>query len=373
MLSKFSVKNFKSFKNELVFDLSKTRDYEFGTECIKNNIVNNAIIYGYNGTGKSNLALAMMDIIIHLTDKHKILSRYENYLNANSTEKIAEFSYSFNFNGDLIEYNYGKSNCESLVYENFSINNKEIISYDRRKKKKLLINLAGTETLNKTINEIEISLLKYIKSNAILSNKNKEVELFNKFIEYVDNMLLFWTLDTRNYLGYKVDNFNILKHIIESKKFEEFKSFLKNCGLESNLKYEKDVNGYSVYYNYSNHKIDFWEASSSGTKSLVIFYFWLQFAENGKNKPSLIFIDEFDAFYHCKMSKFVVEELKKISSQTILTTHNTSIMSNDILRPDCYFLMYKNKIESLSDLTTDKELRVAHNIEKMYRAGAFGE
>jgi hypothetical protein len=47
-------------------------------------------------------------------------------------------------------------------------------------------------------------------------------------------------------------------------------------------------------------------------------------------------------------------------------------MSNDIMRPDCLFLMNKNKIKSLSSLTK-KELRFAHNIEKMYRAGAFNE
>lgn len=371
MLSKFSVKNFKSFEKELIFDLSQTRDYEFQPACVKSGIVNKAIVYGYNGIGKSNLALAIMDIVIHLTDKHKILGWYENYLNANSAEKIAEFSYIFNFGGDLVEYNYGKLDCESIVYENFLINNKKIISYDRRKKKSLLISLAGTETLNKTTSEIKISLLKYIKSNAILSNKDKNVELFNKFIEYVDNMLLFWTLDTKNYSGYEVGSFDILKHIVENKKFEEFKKFLKDAELESNLKYEISTRGCSIYYDYPNRKVDFWSTCSSGTKSLMIFYFWLQFAENGK-KPSLLFIDEFDAFYHFRMSKLVVEKLKGISSQVIITTHNTSIMSNDILRPDCYFFMYRDRIKSLADLT-DKELRLAHNLEKMYRAGVFNE
>jgi AAA15 family ATPase/GTPase len=372
MLSKFSVKNFKSFEKKLVFDLSQTRDYEFEKHCIKDGIVNKAVVYGYNGIGKSNLALAMMDIVVHLTDKHKILRWYENYLNANSKEEIAEFSYIFNFNGDLVEYYYGKLGCEDIVYENFSINNKKIISYDRRKQKSLLINLAGTETLNKKISEMKISLLKYIKSNAVLSNKDKDVELFNKFIDYVNNMLLFWTLDTKNYSGYEVGNFDIYKKIIENKKFDELKAFLKEVELESNLKYEINAKGYSIYYNYSNRKIDFWETCSSGTKALIIFYFWLQLAENNKNMPSLLFIDEFDAFYHFKMSKFVVEKLKEISSQVIITTHNTSIMSNEILRPDCYFFMYKDKIKSLACLT-DKELRFAHNLEKMYRAGAFSE
>lgn len=75
-------------------------------------------------------------------------------------------------------------------------------------------------------------------------------------------------------------------------------------------------------------------------------------------------------FYHHDLSKMIVKTLKEIGVQFVLTTHNTSILSNDLLRPDCYFLMNKKKIQSLSN-STDKELREAHNIEKMYKAGAF--
>ena len=45
-------------------------------------------------------------------------------------------------------------------------------------------------------------------------------------------------------------------------------------------------------------------------------------------------------------------------------------MSNELLRPDCYFLINDSKISNLSNLTV-KELREAHNIEKMYKAHAF--
>ena len=83
-----------------------------------------------------------------------------------------------------------------------------------------------------------------------------------------------------------------------------------------------------------------------------------------------MFIDEFDAFYHHELSRLIVEELKKLDIQFILTTHNTSIMTNVLLRPDCYFVMNKNEIKSLSK-STDKELREAHNLEKMYKAGSF--
>ena len=114
----------------------------------------------------------------------------------------------------------------------------------------------------------------------------------------------------------------------------------------------------------------FFEVASSGTKALALFYFWYQRLKE-ENSVSFLFIDEFDAFYHHSLSKTLVEKLKELeNTQVILTTHNTSIISNELLRPDCYFLMYPDRITSLAKSTT-KELREAHNIEKMYRAGFF--
>ena len=54
MLKEFRVKNFKGFNKELVLDLSAD-NYEFAVEATKNNIVNQGLIYGHNGSGKSNL------------------------------------------------------------------------------------------------------------------------------------------------------------------------------------------------------------------------------------------------------------------------------------------------------------------------------
>ncbi|MPM53574.1 hypothetical protein SDC9_100342 [bioreactor metagenome] len=123
-----------------------------------------------------------------------------------------------------------------------------------------------------------------------------------------------------------------------------------------------------MVFDFDGKYIPFFEALSTGTSALTLFYFWyLQLSESN---VSFLFIDEFDAFYHHKLSALIVEKLKESGIQFILTTHNTSIISNDILRPDCYFLMNKEKIKSLSRCTP-KELREAHNIEKMYKAGTF--
>ena len=100
-----------------------------------------------------------------------------------------------------------------------------------------------------------------------------------------------------------------------------------------------------------------------------MFYYWLLQLE----KVSFVFIDEFDAFYHNNLAEAVVKELLKLPrTQSLLTTHNTDIMTNDLLRPDCYLRIQNGRIKSFSE-STQKELRKAHNLQKMYNAGAFDD
>ena len=116
--------------------------------------------------------------------------------------------------------------------------------------------------------------------------------------------------------------------------------------------------------------VPFTSVASTGTKALYLLYVW---SVSAFKKISLLFIDEFDAFFHYASAESVVKMLNKHSNfQTILTTHNTYLMQNRLTRPDCCYLMSKNKINNLYD-ATDKEIREAHNLEKMYINGAFAE
>ena len=45
MLKEFKVKNFRCFHDWLIFKLDNIRDYEFNQECIKNGLINKAVIY----------------------------------------------------------------------------------------------------------------------------------------------------------------------------------------------------------------------------------------------------------------------------------------------------------------------------------------
>ena len=70
MLKRFEVQGFKSFSHPVTIDFSDVRDYKFNDSCIKNNLLNKIIIYGRNSVGKTNLGLALFDIVSTLTSNN---------------------------------------------------------------------------------------------------------------------------------------------------------------------------------------------------------------------------------------------------------------------------------------------------------------
>ena len=323
MLKKFSVENFKGFQDKITFEIGSPSNYSFNSEIIENGCVTKGIIYGINSSGKSNLGLAIFDIITHLTEKQKLLLSYDFYLNMSGRKSFAEFEYTF-----LLE---------------------------------------GSDTLNASIkNESPISRVKYVNNNSILTD-NVQNQAFKKFMDFVDRMLLFYSLDSRGYEGFMNGSEGIAEGIVNSGRVQDFQEFLKENDIDYKL-YGCEVDGRkAIYCHFENKDADFFKIASTGTRSLALFYYWYIRME----KASFVFIDEFDAFYHFELAESVQRHLKKMSGvQIFTTTHNTDLMSNDLLRPDSYFLLENNRIKAISELT-EKELRQAHNLQKMYKAGAF--
>lgn len=366
MLKKFSVENFKGFRDKITFDIGSPSNYNFNSEIIENGCVTKGIIYGINSSGKSNLGLAIFDVITHLTEKEKLLPSYDFYLNMSGRKAFAEFEYTFVFDDHELVYRYSKNDVNTLKNESLSIDGKELIFYDFPGHDGFTL-LEGSESLNASIkNESPISRVKYVNSNSILVD-NEQNRIFKKFMDFVNRMLLFYSLDSRGYEGFMNGNESLAEGIVNSGKVQDFQAFLKESGIEYDL-YGCEVDGRKAIYCHFDHMdADFFKIASTGTRSLALFYYWYIRMQNA----SFVFIDEFDAFYHFELSETVQEHLKQIPGvQIFTTTHNTDLMSNNLLRPDSYFLLSNNSIKAISELT-DKELRQAHNLQKMYKAGAF--
>lgn len=191
MLRKFKVSNFKCFKGDFEFDLSTAKNYTFNPECVKGGIVNNAMIYGYNGCGKSNLGWAVFDIIEHLTEKARLEFPYMHYTNAYNDSREAKFDYEFQIADSIVRYTYVKTDYKTIVSECLYINGNEVISFDRHNENTTFVSkLKGTETLNKTITDNKLSVVKYVKNNSELED-NGENNAFKGFFAFVEHMLFF--------------------------------------------------------------------------------------------------------------------------------------------------------------------------------------
>ncbi len=367
MLKKIQVTNFKSFKDTFVFNLGEVHQYTFNQECIKNGIVNKGIIYGMNGSGKSNIGLAIFDLIGHTTNKYDGRELFlRHYVYAGLPDKEVSFEYTFEFNGSSLIYSYSKKDYDTLIKESLFIDELECLSINRNHSNVAVINLPGAETLNKRIDNSALSIISYIRSNANLDKRKKINKIFYEWLDFLDGMLFFRTLKENIFIGHSsLPNDSIPLRIIKNKKVKDFEMFLNAVGIECVLTHDEK----NIFWDIDGYHVPFYEIASSGTEALATFYYWFLFLSN--NSVSFLFIDEFDAFFHHDLTYAIVAMLKKKENlQVLLTTHSTSIMTNDLLRPDCYFVIDKQHISSLPDLTF-KELRQAHNLEKMYRGEAF--
>lgn len=109
MLQEFKVKNFKNFKEELLFSLKTDNNYNFNTDIVYNGIIKDCVILGNNATGKTNLGYALFDITHHLTDKAKKLEKYKLYSNLYNKDDTVYFEYTFRFGNSVLKYVYEKN------------------------------------------------------------------------------------------------------------------------------------------------------------------------------------------------------------------------------------------------------------------------
>ena len=371
MLEKFSVKNYKNFKEEICIDFKEKHDYQFNQECIKSGVLNKVIIFGDNGVGKSNIGYALFDIVGTLTDKNTIPEQANDYLNADSDSKEAEFSYEFKFDNDIIKYNYKKSEFKKITFEELYINTNKIYEYDFIKKKLNYsdMELIQAETLNFEYYESNIAVLRYIANNTTQA----ENSVVKKIMQFVTKMLWFRSIRGNSFIGVETENTHIADWVISNNLLKEFNDFLRtNANLNLNIATAELLgvkNTNILIEKHKNKPLVFDNVASSGTNSLLLYFYWYKHFK----EVSFLFIDEFDAFYHFKLSRNIIKNILEYSNmQTILTSHNTYLVDNGLLRPDCYFILKEGNLKSLAD-RTGRELREGHNLEKMLRQGEFDE
>jgi len=381
VLKRFEVSGFKNFAHNFVLDFSDVRDYRFNEHCIKNGLLKSGIIYGRNSSGKSNFSLAIFDIVAHFTENNVSPGLYGNYLNItngfNSPNVVnkARFQYTFQFDKDEVDYEYTKTSNNTLLFEKLVVNGNLAfdgeygsMQGDRR------IHPVYKETFSPELNFVfhkSGSALKFAFNNTAFEDNHP----LYKMMIYVSRMLWFRSFGEREnrYIGYKSDADDYYSFILEDDSaLHEFQQLLDMAGIKDKISVETDADGKKKLYTTPANGtglMPFFGTASSGTRALYNFFYWRKTAP----ETSLMVIDEFDAYYHFELSETIVDLLSKLpDAQIILTSHNTNLLTNRIMRPDCFFILTSEKLTSFANATS-RELREGHNLEKLYAGSEFSE
>lgn len=366
MLTKFEVTNYMGFQNKIVFDLNSHKKYDFNKNFVEKKIVKKSLVYGPNGSGKSSLCSAIMDITYHLVDKEKIAIPNWAYFNAGMQNQKADFTYTFKFGKNDVVYSYCKLSQSSLAYEKLSVNGQKVLGYNYIDESENINRIPEAQNLNMRGLSQQLSAIKYIGANTNLPADSP----IRQLIDFVNGMLLFKSLANGNsYMGYKMGGESLSDIIIRNNKIPDFQLFLEKFGLHYELvPLQNAFGGLDLGVRFPNKNVvSFMGISSSGTKALTLFYCWsLEF-----DKLSFLIVDEFDAYYQYQTARQILSVINSHSNfQSLITTHNLTLMDNEMTRPDCCFILNDGEIRPLSSLTK-KEIRKTNNLEKMYRDGQF--
>lgn len=380
MLKKFTVQNYKNFRNKVSIDFQNIAGYQFSTDCITDGLISKMLIYGRNATGKTNLGKALMDITSTLFGYHPVSDGI--FLNADSDKDYASFTYQFQFGEHDVIYKYSKFSDRALHTEQLIVNKNPIFRCDFSMQNYDFDHLkyigAETAIVDRYLQSLDtgdgagellkprLPFLRWIISNVALKADALVLQLSN----YVRRMTMMtvsntiWSDSRRMYDAF----FESLESKANLKEFEEF---LNRMGIACRLTLKKLPDGLNELYFSHNRLVPFYENASSGTLALLQLY--SSFISVVRT-ASCIYLDEFDAFYHHEMAENVIRffKLKYPGCQIIMTSHNTNLMTNRLMRPDCVLILSETGALTTLCNATLRELREGHNLEKMYVNGEFG-
>lgn len=388
MLERFQVRNYKNFKETITIDFSNVGGYRFSVDCLYRNYISKILIFGRNATGKTNLSRALTDIQ-KIVFPRRFISPDALLTNADSNEQEAFFQYDFDFDGEKLSFSYRRNPYGELTGEALKVNGNWVYQINYQEQDFAYIDPSF-------FSEYEINRERYLESiqneeseedddstenrmpfiRWLINNTDTEFNsLLRRFRSFCRSIEMMSVKNTR---ALSLPRFGlpynyILRNLVKRDKIKELENFLNVMGVECQLVIKELPNDEYELYFYHDTLVPFFQTASSGT--MALFELYRRYFAGPSKVPSLLILDEFDAFYHYEMADNLIYYLKVNYPQTqiVMTTHNTNLMTNRLFRPDSLFILSRDgRLTALCD-ATPRELREGHNLEKMYISGEFSE
>lgn len=411
MLIEFSVANFRSIRERQTLSLVKAK----GDELIGSNVFTahtstdhhllySAAIYGPNAGGKSNFLIAMK------TMQRIALESAANYqhgdklkvtpflLSATTIEEPSEFEVSFIV--DHVRYQYGftattERICEEwlLAYPKGRVQRWLGRKWNRRDKRydwMLGHSLTGERQLwQKSTRDNALFL-----STAVQLNSEQLRPVYDWFKTTLRMAgTRGWGPEFSVALCEKKEKAQVMAFlhaadlhiddiVIEKKPFDieelpnDMPAHLKEM-IASDLKDKKVIDIKTVHKNDEGTSVVFdFKDESDGTQKLFAFAGpWIDSLNNGH----VLFIDELHDNLHPRLVQFLVQlfhsnETNPKNAQLVFTTHETSILNQEIFRRDQIWFCEKDQQQAtiIYPLTDFSPRKGRENFELSYLSGRYG-
>ena len=399
MILEFSVTNFRSIKEKQTLSLLKTKKNE-----LKNNfttltlstgktldVLNSAVIYGANASGKSNLIWALT-MMLHNINNSFNYKQNESILSvepfAFSTNDISEFELDF-INDKGVRFVYGFSATQEKFIDEW------LYQYPKGRPQ-VLIDRENTDTWG------AMNALK--GSKKLLKDSTKEVSLFLSTAYLLNNEQLSSVFQDISALQAIMETQNphfTVFQIEQNNKKQAVLSFLNNADMDiKDIIIERhEVNGDNIskrvevtaevdgiqleskYIETAIHivhtdgvRFNLFQESSGTRKLFILIGIWLDVIEKGYT----LILDELQNSLHPKLVEHLIKmfhnpEINKKGAQLIFVTHETSLLNQEIFRRDqIWFCEKKNNATELFSLAEFKVRKDVDDLEKAYLSGRYG-
>jgi AAA15 family ATPase/GTPase len=423
MLLRLKIKNFLSFREELVFDMFPNIKREKFQHHIHNDmaipLLKQAIIYGANGSGKSNFIKAIDFLREFITQENFLKSvDLDDYIFQLTKEKSQTISFEIEFYYREKYFLYSVKISKNEVFEKLSnsgIGKKEDKIIFERKGSNIVAPSIQSENSVKQLLSMnpESSVLPLNSKFPVLSNTdakhaydwfstkleiisiNSTIPMLIKLMSQKPQILSFANKIFENIgVGIKtieIRNTPFEKWAANSKNTEELQQIIDKDPLQINRNITQLQNNRNVFNISIRNEIK--------TVQELLFS---QFGQSGYNKemrisaqsdgtvrlltliPAIydamfeqktIFIDEIDNSIHpnlmFELLRFYADN--KANGQLIFTTHTTKLLNQqELVRPDEIWLTEKSEGNTKMYSLNDFKLHNTLNIEYGYLDGRYG-
>ncbi len=387
MLCQFGFKNFKSYKNETIFDFQAGELSEFKDSLITVDkatpLLPVSVVYGPNGGGKTTLLQALSCLITMVVFPIHELKKNRMNLIVQQRVNCEPFLYDEKSKNEPTEFNlyFRKNNNEYRYY--VAIKNDIVVSESLFRRG---IGAKKTAVIF-TREENNIDLGASIGKSGINTDVNPKM-LFLSFLAINYNISVivevqewFESCVIRNYANPITD----LKIMInENESFKKpFLNLLNEMGIDvCDYRYDSEKEDFLLTRKVNN--VDYslsLSKESAGTRklfgSLPILMIALQ---TGR----LAIIDELDAKLHPKLLRYIISlftdpKINKFGAQLLFTSHDMSTMSNEVFRRDEIWFAalddeHSSELYSLYEIRKEdgKRVNATASYNKQYLEGRYG-